>query len=91
MSLIGLGPVLDAAALCATCSPDTAVQQLRAPLARTREQDVLNKDVARLPPLRHTNINVPGRHGFRASTPVDGGLIRLRDPATTDTSEDEED
>jgi hypothetical protein len=69
---------------------DAAIKQLRALPAEAREHDVLNEDVTRLSPLKHANLNVLGRYSFRVSTPAGGGMRPLRDPATADTDEDEE-
>lgn len=69
---------------------DAAVEQLRALPAEAREHDVPNEDVARLSPLEHANLDVLGRHSFRASTPAGGSLRPLRDPSTDNDDEDEE-
>ncbi|WP_329089450.1 hypothetical protein [Streptosporangium sp. NBC_01469] len=61
--------------------PDAAVARLRVPPADQCEHDVPDEDVARLRPLRHANLDVPGCHGFRAGVPAGGGLRPLRDPA----------
>ncbi|MGW1641561.1 Tn3 family transposase [Streptomyces lavendulae] len=83
-----LGLVLNAAVLWTTRYLDAAVEQLRALPADQREHDVLDKDVARLSPLKHANLNVLGRYSFRHSGPAGGGLRPLRDPA--EVGDDEE-
>ncbi|GAB7110891.1 hypothetical protein JCM4814A_92090 [Streptomyces phaeofaciens JCM 4814] len=47
--------------------------------AREWEYEVLNEDIGRLSPLRHANLNCPGRCGIRAAAPADGGPCPLRD------------
>lgn len=75
-----LGLVLNAAVLWTTRYLDAAVEELRTLPAEEREHDALDEDVARVSPLKHANLDMLGRYGFRASTLFDGGLRPLRDP-----------
>ncbi|MEU6593204.1 Tn3 family transposase, partial [Streptomyces sp. NPDC046881] len=65
------GLVLNAVVLWTTRYIDAAVAQLRA-----EGHEIRDEDIARLSPLKHRNLNVPGRYGFTASTPA-GGALRL--------------
>ncbi|WP_327320582.1 Tn3 family transposase [Streptomyces sp. NBC_01235] len=85
---VELGLVLNAAVLWTTRYLDAAADQLRALPAGQREHDVLDEDVTRLSPLRHANLNVLGRYGFRPSVPAGGNLRPLRDPAEAADDED---
>lgn len=80
--------MLNAAVLWTTRYLDAAADQLRALPAGQREHDVLDEDVTRLSPLRHANLNVLGRYGFRPSVPAGGNLRPLRDPAEAADDED---
>ncbi len=63
---------------------DAAVAQLRA-----EGHELRDEDIARLSPLKHSNLNLLGRYSFRHSGPAGGGLRPLRDP-TEAADEDEE-
>ncbi|MDT0469276.1 Tn3 family transposase [Streptomyces sp. DSM 41699] len=76
-----LGLVLNAAVLWTTRYLDAALTALQALLAEQRDHPVPDEDVALLSPLKHANRNVPGRYGFRASTPVSGAPRSPRAPA----------
>ncbi|MER5540448.1 Tn3 family transposase [Streptomyces mirabilis] len=84
-----LGLVLNAAVLWTTRYLDAAVDPLRALPPEEREHDVLDEDVARVSPLKHTNLNRLGRYSF-ATRPPREGLRPLRDPATVHLDEDDE-
>lgn len=45
---------------------------LHAERVRAEGHDIKDEDVARLPPLKHRNVNCLGRYSFTASQPVDG-------------------
>ncbi|MEW2615354.1 hypothetical protein AB0937_35265 [Streptomyces sp. NPDC047880] len=45
--------------------------------------------VARLSPLKHKNLNLPGRYSFTASVPAAGSLRPLRDPDAPGLDDDE--
>lgn len=46
--------------------------------------------VARLPPLKHRNLNLLGRYSSTAGVPAAGALHPLRDPDVPELDEDEE-
>jgi hypothetical protein len=52
--------------------------------------DIKDEDVARLPPLKHKNLNVLGPYSFAASTPAVGALRPLRDPDAPELDEDDD-
>ncbi|WP_069734999.1 Tn3 family transposase [Streptomyces sp. EN27] len=79
-----LGLVLNAVVLWTTRYIDAAVAQLRA-----EGHEIRDEDVARLPPLKHKNLNVLGRYSFTASQPVDG-MRPLRDPEAVDLDDDDD-
>ena len=82
-----LGLILNAAVLWTNRYLDAAVAELR---ENSREgRRILDEDVARLSPLKHTNLNVLGRYHFAASQPSQG-LRPLRDPQTVEVDEDDE-
>lgn len=84
-----LGLVLNAAVLWTTRYLDAAADHLRALPPEEREHDVLDEDVARVPPLKHANLNCLGRYSFAARPPREG-LRPLRDSATVHLDEDDE-
>ena len=49
-------------------------------LRRPGRGTFLDEDVARISPLKHANLNVPGRYSFTAGVPASGALRPLRDP-----------
>jgi hypothetical protein len=52
--------------------------------------EIRDEDIARLSPLKHRNLNVPGRYSFQLPD-LPGGLRPLRDPdAPEDTDENDE-
>nr|BFD96225.1 hypothetical protein KitaXyl93_75850 [Kitasatospora sp. Xyl93] len=56
--------------------------------AEEREHDVLDEDVARVAPLKHANLNMLGRYGFRSST-RSTAAYPLRDPGAGGLDEDD--
>jgi hypothetical protein len=62
---------------------------LHAERVRAEGHDIKDEDVARLPPLKHRNVNCLGRYSFTASQPVDG-LRPLRDPDAVDLDDDDD-
>ncbi|MFF3505571.1 hypothetical protein [Streptomyces sp. NPDC003247] len=76
------------------CEPprrlDAAVEQLRALPSDQREHRALDKVVTWASPLKHANLNVPGRYSFRTSGPVGGVLRPLHDPAEVEDEDDAE-
>lgn len=80
-----LGLVLKAVVLWTTRYLDAAVAQLRA-----EGHEIKDEDVARLPPLKHRNLNCLGRYGFTASTPAAGALRPLRDPDAVELDDDDD-
>jgi len=78
-----LGLVLNAVVLWNTLYMDLAVKQLR-----TDGYPVHDEDVARLSPLGFKHIHFLGRYAFNPSEP--GQVRPLRDPASADDDEDED-
>ncbi|GLW55101.1 hypothetical protein Kpho01_31120 [Kitasatospora phosalacinea] len=66
-----LGLVLNAIVLWTTKYIDDAVARLRA-----EGHELRDGDIARLSPLEHRNLNLPGRHSFTATVPAAGALRR---------------
>ncbi len=82
--LAALGLVLNAVVLWNTRYLDAIVEDLRAKGVPVREEDV-----ARLSPLGHAHLNCLGRYAF--TTRAVAGLRPLRDPATRDDTDGDED
>lgn len=80
-----LGLVLNAVVLWTARYIDAAVVQLRA-----EGHDIRDEDVARLPPLKHKNLNVLGRYSFTPTQPAGGTLRPLRDPDAAGLDDDED-
>ncbi|WSU86688.1 transposase (plasmid) [Streptomyces globisporus] len=80
-----LGLVLNAIVLWTTRYIDAAVAQLRA-----EGHEIRDEGIARLSPLKHRNLNLPGRYSFTASVPAVGALRPLRDPDTPELDEDDD-
>lgn len=66
-------------------SPAAAVTQLRA-----EGPEISDEDVARLSPLKHKNLNAPGRYSFTATQSAGGTLRPLRDPDASGLDDDED-
>ncbi|MCX4593745.1 hypothetical protein OG819_29540 [Streptomyces sp. NBC_01549] len=62
---------------------------LHAERVRAEGHDIKDEDVARLPPLKHGNVNCLGRYRFTASQPVDR-LRPLRAPDAVDLDDDDD-
>jgi hypothetical protein len=80
-----LGLVLNAIVLWTTRYTDATVAQLQA-----EGHEIRDKDIARLSPLKHRNLNLLGRYSFTASTPAAGTLRPLRDPDAPELDEDDD-
>ncbi|MEE1735575.1 Tn3 family transposase [Streptomyces sp. BE147] len=65
----------DAIVLWTTKDIDAAIAQLQAEGHEIRE-----KDIARLSPLKHRNLNLLGRYSFTAQVPDAGALRPPREP-----------
>ncbi|WP_435881188.1 hypothetical protein [Streptosporangium subroseum] len=50
----------------------------------------MTRDIARLSPLKHRNLNLLGRYSFTASLPAAGALRPLRDPDAVELDEDDD-
>ena len=75
--LSSLGLVLNAVALWNTLYLDRAISHLRESGTEVRDEDL-----ARVSPLMHAHVRLPGRYHFRLDESVAGGGMRaLRDPA----------
>nr|WP_212765030.1 Tn3 family transposase [Streptomyces sp. I05A-00742] len=66
-----LGPVLNAIVLWTARYIDAAVAQLKA-----EGHNIPGEDLARLPPLKHRDLDVLGRYSFTAFTPAVGACVR---------------
>ncbi|MEV3999053.1 Tn3 family transposase [Streptomyces halstedii] len=64
---------------------DAAVGRLRA-----EGHEIRDKDIARLSPLKHRNLNPLGRCSFTASIPAADALRPLRDPDAPELDEDDD-
>ncbi len=72
-----LGLVLNMVVLWNTRYMEAALDQLK-----SQRVEVRLEDIARLSPLGHEHINMPGRYHFVMSEPIARGELRpLRDPA----------
>lgn len=80
-----LGLVLNAIVLRTTKYIDAAVAQLKA-----EGHELRDEDIARLSPLKHSNLNVLGRYSFTASAPAAGALRPLRDPDAAVLDDDDD-
>lgn len=78
-----LGLVLNAIVLWTTKYIDAVVARLRA-----EGHEIRDGDIARLPPLKHRNLNLLGRYSFSAQVPAAGALRPLRDPDATELDDD---
>jgi TnpA family transposase len=79
-----LGLVLNAVVLRTTRYIDAVVARLRA-----QGHEIRDEYMARLPPLRHRNLNVLDRYSFTASVPREG-LRPLRDPDAVELDDDDD-
>lgn len=78
-----LGLVLNAFVLWTTRCIDAAAQ------LQAEGQEICEEDIARLSPLKHRNLNLPGRYRFTAGVPAAGALRPLRDPDALELDEDD--